>query len=77
MYVGIDIGGTNLVAAVIGKAGQIISTIDITNNWQRPQRRPQRPPLTMKDYARCSRQTSSRSMRNTPVRSAASSGTAS
>lgn len=25
MYVGIDIGGTNLVAAVIGKAGQIIS----------------------------------------------------
>ena len=25
MYVGIDIGGTNLVAEVIGKAGQIIS----------------------------------------------------
>jgi len=39
MYVGIDIGGTNLVAAVIGKAGQIISKSSrpVDHSWSAEQ----------------------------------------
>jgi len=39
MYVGIDIGGTNLVAAVIGRAGQIISKSSrpVDHSWSAEQ----------------------------------------